>query len=149
MKTLVLASNAMRFSRRRRPSGFLRRDGIRLVHLQRQEFGGRRDSLLHSGGLRDDNQYLPIVQGRVVYEAFVQLLGSTQICMVPLTPPTQQKNMHGQFLWYPLRPSPLPGIARSTTENAHHDAKRKRDGCWHVLSNRVRDEENDMEKVQK
>jgi hypothetical protein len=52
-------------------------------------------------------------------------------------------------LMVPLRPSPLPGIARSTTENAHHDAKRKRDGCWHVLSNRVRDEENDMEKVQK
>ena len=66
--------------------------------------------------------------------------------MVPLTPPTQRKNMHGQFLWYPLRPSPLPGIARSTTESARHVTKRKRDGCWHVLSNRVRDEKRTLEK---
>lgn len=70
------------------------------------------------------------------------------ICLIPMTPPTQPEVICvASSNWYLLLPSPRLVIARSTIEMQARLAERESNCCWHVLSNRARNQRNVVESL--
>lgn len=63
---------------------------------------------------------LLVVNSQISYEVFIPILGVNSNMFGTSDTAHTMGEVRGQFLWCLLRPSPLPGIARSTTEDARH-----------------------------